>query len=166
MIGSSIYLGNSSTTITQFLVQPGFISIGNWAGRFQLCYVVPDVNRHENFSHIDHIVFHPELQGEFFFPLWKLTDTNMTAIPLIFFLILLSASWLNIRTYESNNTVSVKHNSRVTEWKKIACCAVVQTFSRSNHDKKVFTWPNATILMIKYSCVLAEVLVKCWGLER
>lgn len=47
----------------------------------------------------------------------------------------------------------------------MACCAVLLTFSGSNNDK-VFTGQIATIFMIKYSCVLAEVLVQWFGLER
>lgn len=92
----------------------------------------------------------------------------MTAIPLIFFFSDFTVSFL-IEQYEpmkANTLVLLNITVESQSETKITCCAVVQTFSRSNHDKKVFTWPNATVLMIKYSCVLAEVLVKCGGLER
>lgn len=111
----------------------------------------------------------------FFFLLFlNLTDTNVTAISLkswtwrfeFYHERVFITPWSNKWSYESKHTDPVKSGSR-SRSEKIACCAVLLTFIGLNNDKKkVFTGQIATIFMIKYSYVLAEVLVQWWGLER
>lgn len=131
MINSALNWGYSSTTTTQLLVQPGFISIGDWAGSFQLCEAALGVNRDE---------FSTPSYREAFFSALKNEQTQIWQLFLWFFFlhILLSASWLNTWAYESKHTGSVKCDSRFTEWKKkITCCAVLLTFSGSNHHNNI-----------------------------